>query len=107
MSLLLRTLACLVVAISMAAISFAAAAHGTVVLDETVPHAGVVGTELPCPDCGTHQSIGCGQACSATAEQPADGIPLVLPLVALDFAPRPELRLDGALPGPPVTPPIG
>jgi hypothetical protein len=107
MSLLLRTLACLVVAISMAALSFAAAAHSAVVLDEAVPHASVVGAELPCPDCGTHQSIGCSQACSATAEQPASGVPLALPLVALDFAPRPELALDGALPVPLVTPPIG
>ncbi len=106
MSPLLRTLACLVVALCMASLSFVAAAHSTVVLNEAAPHARVV-SELPCPDCGTHQAIGCGQACSAAAEQTLAAISLALTLVDLDFAPRAALARRGTPLGPLVTPPIG
>lgn len=106
MSLLLRALACLVVAIAMTSASFAAIGHGVVVLDESAPHASLVSTEMPCADCGTHRSIGCGQACSAAADAVATSALLTIALVDLDFALLPALPLHGASPGPLVTPPI-
>ncbi|WP_439601887.1 hypothetical protein [Devosia sp.] len=106
MSLLLRALACFVVAICMASMSLAAAGHSVMVLDESTPHASLVGAETPCPDCGTHQSIGCGQACSVATDDPSAGAMAGLTLVALDFAVLLALPLHGAALGPPVTPPI-
>jgi hypothetical protein len=107
MSLLLRALCCLVVAICMASLSLGAAAHSTMVLDEAAPHASVVGAELPCPDCGTHRSIGCGQACAAAADDQVAGVRFAPNLVALSFAALAARARDGTPVGPLVTPPIG
>ena len=106
MSRLLQTLACIIVAVCMASMSFAAAAHSIVIVDESAPHTSVLISEVPCPDCGTHQSVGCGQSCAVAAEDTAPTILFSLILNDLDHQVWQPIRLRGTALSPPITPPI-
>lgn len=106
MSIFVRALACVFVAICMASMSLSAAGHSVVILDESVPHGSVSISEEPCPDCGTHEAVGCGQACSAAAYEPVSVNSVGLILVDIDLQTLRPNRLRSAALSPPVTPPI-
>jgi hypothetical protein len=106
MPMIVRALACVVVAIYMASMSVAMAAHSVVVLDEAVPNVSALVSDAPCPDCRTHTTVACAQACSAALPDPGLGKPTDPVLVKIDRQPLISSRLFGAALSPPITPPI-
>lgn len=106
MTHLLRAIVCLLMALCMASVSYAAAGHSVVVVDESAVHAPSLVSELPCSDCGSHRVRFCGQACNASSDD--------LPIAARSeqqetsaFLPPFDPALHtGMRPKPPLTPPI-
>ena len=107
MTHLLRVVACLLMALCMASVSYAVAGHSVVVVDEGSVHAANVITELPCSDCGSHRVRLCGQACNASSDHlriAATGEQQETSAFLRPF--RPTLH-TGMRPKPLRTPPIG
>lgn len=103
---LIRTLACLVLAVAMASVSLAASAHGAVVIDEAGYHTETVASELPCADCGSHRLRVCAQSCFASLDAVEPEISaLGTGALSIDPPPRDSMRV-GKPPEPLLGPPI-
>ena len=106
MTKLLRAIACLVLAVAMASVSLAVAAHGAVAVDQRSYHEQTIASELPCSDCGSHRLRVCSQSCAASVG--AIKLEALSAPMASDVRPSPgaQLLMSGRTSKPPLTPPI-